>query len=312
MGQHVCVLDGASYLGPSMAPSLLAKQLGFDGLNCIMTRRLRSHVLGDLAVAKLTDLFTEVGWTCEKIEQDYGEDLMVRVFENEKATAKYFFIQSKATDNIERYKAKIGRYRYPFKNSHIESWTAHKQPVLITLYDAKSDRFYWQSIQNYVEHILPRDRLKLRSIIFSEERIINKASIDHINTIVDYRYSLFDNGKAAARILVEALQEHYGLIIDYSSDGYLRLPAGRFSPTEGADDKLVLFGDLGRRMEELIDLTGQPRQEIFEGALSVTSQIFSAFSEGGKLQIRDSDGRVLEEFHTLAKLHEYIAAQEKL
>jgi hypothetical protein len=108
MGQHVCVLDGASYLGPSMAPSLLAKQLGFDGLNCIMTRRLRSHVLGDLAVAKLTDLFTEVGWTCEKIEQDYGEDLMVRVLKMRKPLRNIFSYNLKPLTILKDTRQKSG------------------------------------------------------------------------------------------------------------------------------------------------------------------------------------------------------------
>jgi hypothetical protein len=65
-----------------------------------MATRPRSHIVGDLAVTKVTGIFTQAGWTCEKITQDYGEDPIVRIFDRNMATPKHFLYNRKQLTDL--------------------------------------------------------------------------------------------------------------------------------------------------------------------------------------------------------------------
>jgi hypothetical protein len=275
-----------------------------------VTRRPRSHVLGDLAVASLTNLFTAIGWTCERIQQDYGEDLIVRVFDDGKATPKYFFVQSKATANIERYRRKDGHIRYRFKPDHITSWLSHRQPVIVTLYDQLTEEFYWQSVHNYFDKIRSSDKTKLTELIFTNARMLDSAGLAHLRTIVEYSYKLADQGQEAARVLMEHLKRQYGLKIEFDIGGFLQLPAGRFIAREGADRSVILFGGLADTAEKLSKRLGVPATEITPEALNFLVQVYEAFSSGRELLVQDSNGDILRRFKSISELMEYIAATQ--
>ena len=68
-----------------------------------MLQRPRSHRIEDLSRNRLRDAFNSVGWVVEDLRKDYGEDLLVRIFEQGVATPVAFFVQAKATDRIEDY-----------------------------------------------------------------------------------------------------------------------------------------------------------------------------------------------------------------
>ena len=77
-----------------------------------MPRRPRSHHLEDLSRNRVHDAFTAVGWTVEDLRKDYGEDLFVRIFQDGRATLLCFFVQAKATDNLERHLTKGKRSHF--------------------------------------------------------------------------------------------------------------------------------------------------------------------------------------------------------
>jgi Domain of unknown function (DUF4365) len=66
-------------------------------------KRPRSHELETLSRNRLHNIFTQTGWVVEDLDDDYGEDLLVRIFEDGMATPFSFFVQIKATDHINRY-----------------------------------------------------------------------------------------------------------------------------------------------------------------------------------------------------------------
>ncbi len=68
-----------------------------------MLQRPHSHRIEDLSRNRLRDAFNSVGWVVEDLRKDYGEDLLVRIFEQGVATPLSFFVQAKATDRIEDY-----------------------------------------------------------------------------------------------------------------------------------------------------------------------------------------------------------------
>jgi hypothetical protein len=184
-----------------------------------------------------------------------------------------------------------------------------RQPVIITLYDVLTENVYWQAVQEYVDTLLPRDRRKIKSIVFRNDKLLNLDSINQIEDIVIQRYELFDSGEAGARLLEEALLEQYGLKIEYDPHGMIIMPEGKFIASGSRAKKLILFGDTLRQIDSLQKkLEGRTIENIVETALESTLKILEAFREGGKLQVRDASGVVLQEFSNEAELFEHIAS----
>jgi hypothetical protein len=68
-----------------------------------MLQHPRSHRIEDLSRNRLRDAFNSVGWIVGALREDYGEYLLVRIFEQSVATPLAFFVQAKGTDRIEDY-----------------------------------------------------------------------------------------------------------------------------------------------------------------------------------------------------------------
>src|SRR5688572_7662323 len=119
-----------------------------------MPRRPRQHVIEDLARTKLHAIFSGVGWTAEDVSKDYGEDLVVRIFDDGQPTPWTFFVQSKATDNLSRYLTRDGgTIHFPIRASHLVHWHRFWEPVFLTVWDSQSGNTYW----GYVQRILESD-----------------------------------------------------------------------------------------------------------------------------------------------------------
>ena len=122
-----------------------------------MPSRPRSHSLEDVSIAHLTSCFAGVGWTTERLSSDYGEDLLVRVFERTRATEYSFFVQAKATDNLSQFLIHDGEViSFPIDGDHAKYWLHFWEPVILTVYDAASHVTYWTCIQDYLKKRLFR------------------------------------------------------------------------------------------------------------------------------------------------------------
>ena len=109
--------------------------------------RSKQSKSGDIAEQHLKLKFLERGWTAEKVEFDYGEDLMVRIFEdNGQSTPLLFFVQSKGDQDP---KFNIGRNRYEFspKPQNLSSWDSMWQPVFLVLWDHSTNVGWWDWVQ---------------------------------------------------------------------------------------------------------------------------------------------------------------------
>ena len=88
-----------------------------------MPKRPRQHVLEDLARARLHRDFASIGWSVEDLGKDYGEDLLVRIFEDGHATPWSFFVQSKATDHLDKIRLNDGLHlAVPLASTHLQHW----------------------------------------------------------------------------------------------------------------------------------------------------------------------------------------------
>lgn len=271
-------------------------------------KRPRSHELGDLGVNKLIGIFTERGWVCEEIKRDYGEDIFVRIFENGRSTEKYFFAQVKARESLASIKNERGEFRINFSRNHISAWLGHREPVIVFVYDAPSSIFYWQPVQFYVSSLPTKKQNSIRSLIFSPARQLNSQGIEHIGTLVAM---VFDRDKIiseGAESLRRALRDNCGIEIEYSVDGVIIVPVGKFIPDSSGDQQMVLFGDLAQKMQYIMKATNQDEEAVLEDSVGHMSRLIEAFSTGAELVIHDFEGNVVKKFSSIDEMIEYKAA----
>ena len=125
-----------------------------------MPKKPRSHQLESEARIRLKEIFGCVhGWSVEDLHQDYGEDILVRIFRHQRATPFSFYIQSKATDSLFRFRTRSSKFSVPLSKAHVRHWAKFWEPVFLTFYDSKSGKTYWECIQVFVDSEKGRKRL---------------------------------------------------------------------------------------------------------------------------------------------------------
>lgn len=124
-----------------------------------MTLRPRSHVLETQSRNRLERLFTDECWTVEHIRSDYGEDLLVRIFENDIASPYYFYVQVKATDKIERFRTASNALEVTVPVTQANTWLELAQPLFLMLWDASADVWHWCHVQTFLLSQDGRDRM---------------------------------------------------------------------------------------------------------------------------------------------------------
>ena len=83
----------------------------------------------DLSRNRLHAAFESYGWTVEDLAKDYGEDLLVRIFDRGIATPYSFFVQAKATDRIAAY-IRQDMVAFPIETGHLRHWVRFSEPVI--------------------------------------------------------------------------------------------------------------------------------------------------------------------------------------
>jgi len=218
-----------------------------------MPRRPRPHQLEDLSRNKLHAAFESAGWTVEDLSKDYGEDLLVRLFEAEIATPYSFFVQAKATDNLERYRsAGSGRIRFQIETGHVRHWIRFSEPVFLTLYDSKSDKTYWVCIQSALPERPLSDeeyRKKFVTIDIPEVNLLDGDGLLRIQGITKLRFDRIEREREGARILIEMLEERFKVRVDH----YSPLNEHIQITNEDGGGELIFFGAFAERMKGYVE-----------------------------------------------------------
>jgi hypothetical protein len=213
-----------------------------------MPRRPRSHQLEDQSRNRLHAAFNSVSWTVEDLRKDYGEDLLVRIFDNQVATPLVFFVQARATDNIQKYSSSTGLVRFPIESRHFQHWKQFWEPVIVSLWDSKADRTYWNCVQTYLsseegKNVLADAGDTLRIPL---DKILDRDGLLRIHAITKSRFERAEHEQEGAQALIELLREHLKLEIEYDPRGGVLVVA---PPGE-----LPIFGFFGRAREQVEDL----------------------------------------------------------
>lgn len=108
---------------------------------------------------RLEKLFIDEGWAVSDVRPDYGEDLNVRIFEDGVASPYYFYVQLKATDDIERLRVASNTVAITVPVTTARTWMELAQPLFLILWDAPSDVWYWCHVQTFLQSKQGADRM---------------------------------------------------------------------------------------------------------------------------------------------------------
>ncbi len=139
-----------------------------------MPNRPRSHILEDESLEAFKSALP-ASWVVRSQTPDYGMDVLVQIFKEEKATPNYFFVQLKGTDK--RF-TKNSDPSYSFSTEHLSHYFKHPIPVMLVLYESKNKNLYFKWAHKIYEDLDNAEREKLnkqKSLTISfKERLNDK------------------------------------------------------------------------------------------------------------------------------------------
>lgn len=240
-----------------------------------MSRRPRSHQIEDLSRDHVRHAFNTVGWTVEDLRKDYGEDLLVRIFEAGVATPLMFFVQCKGTDSVKNY-VSGGKKEilFPVKRRHLEHWDRFWEPVVLSVWDSKTDQTYWECVQSYLSSyegaiaLGKANDAKAETLRIPVGNVLNGDGLARIKSIATIRFERFELEKNGAQVLVKLLEEKLNLKIDYNPRaGILILKA------PGELSTVHAFGKAEETLEALGQHWGCSQEEAINKAVSTVREL---------------------------------------
>lgn len=139
-------------------------------------KKTESQSTGSIAIRQLQKIFAEIGWESEEIEKDYGEDLMIQIFENGEKLPIKIFAQVKGTKNIEENKRK-DKYVYSgIKKTTFSSWIDSNESTVFILWDINQQEGVFGFINKNSLQKDTKNETKTVSIELQDWRKINKKN----------------------------------------------------------------------------------------------------------------------------------------
>jgi hypothetical protein len=110
-------------------------------------RRTREHVIADLSVHHVEGFILEEGHTAQRLEKDYGYDLLLFTFDEQGyAEPDFLRLQLKASESL----LAVGSdYVFDVDIRDYNLWMLERFPVILILFDASRRRAYWLDVQGY-------------------------------------------------------------------------------------------------------------------------------------------------------------------
>lgn len=255
-----------------------------------MTHRPRSHVLEARSRDRVRAVFHEFGFVVDDLHEDYGEDMLVRVFRDGRATPYSFYVQVKAQE-----RSSVGRVpSVRVSRRHAEHWARLTSPVLLVLWTAADDVLIWESVRHALRAYRGDKTSRTMSLRLPPENRLDGDGIRRIANIARESHDMLAREREGGRVLCSALEEHSKMRIrEYSPrDEVLILNP----PSGGA--LVYFFGNLaqvigragrGRRRS----LGEQLKKRILEESERAKKSILR---RGGKILYLDDDGNVIHSF----------------
>lgn len=131
------------------------------------------------------------GYTAQRLERDYGYDLLLLTYDKEGyAEPDFLWLQIKAAESLPAVGAD---YVFDLDIRDYRLWTLEKMPVILILFDASRRRAYWLHIQQYFRERAARQPPKGAKTVrvrVSKRQVVNRRAIAQMRP---------SNGRLAAR-----------------------------------------------------------------------------------------------------------------
>ena len=113
-------------------------------------KRTREHIIADQSVHYVEGFVLDAGHTAQRIERDYGYDLVVFTYDEVGyIEPDFLLIQVKAAQKLQR----VGSdHVFDLDIRDYNLWMREETPVILILYDAFRRRAYWLHVQRYFRH----------------------------------------------------------------------------------------------------------------------------------------------------------------
>jgi len=234
-----------------------------------MPQRPRSHEVEDLSRNRLRDAFNGVGWIVEDLRKDYGEDLLVRIFDNGIATPLSFFVQAKGTDVIQNYASATGLICVPLKREHVNHWREFSEPVIVALRDSKADRIYWNCVQTYFSTEEGKTALASTSdsLRIPVDRPLDATGLLWVHSITKTRFERTEDERQGVQALIDLLTEHLKLKIEYDARGVVLVTPPGETPIMG------LFGRTAEDFDDVAKQWGCSFEQAYRTALKTIREL---------------------------------------
>jgi hypothetical protein len=273
-----------------------------------MTKRSRAHQIEDLGRSHIRLIFEKAGWTVENLSKDYGEDMLVRIFEGNHATQYTFYIQAKSTDHMVQHLSKSDKkVFFDFYTNHLLHWRRFWEPVILALWDAQNNITYWDYVQfNLDQNSISDEILQKQKTIrlkFPSNRILDSSSLPEIVNLTKRRHQRSHIEQNGAKHLEAVLEKELGLKVEYDGQmGFVIFPKGSFVQDPSGGFQLHAFGRMALTLEKMHKSTGLSAQELFEWGLTTLHKTVTSIEKGFRLVVKDKDGKEIKNWRTISEL----------
>lgn len=97
--------------------------------------------------AALIERLAEFRWIAEPVDTDVGEDLWVRIFDNESFSGILFLTQLKSRGDITNHE-RAETIAQRVTTAHLKHWEGSASPVVVIVWDAPKGEGYWLTVDS--------------------------------------------------------------------------------------------------------------------------------------------------------------------
>jgi hypothetical protein len=166
------------------------------------SRYTTEQQIEDISRAQIDEFFIRHQWIPNPIKRDVGEDIVVRIYDNERWSGLSFYVQLKGTSDLTKYSLKTEKFvSYSVEVKDIKHWEDATLPVIFIVWDIEKRIGIWENIANVILH-LEEDNPFWReqttvNIKLSTHNTMEDSGLKNLRyRIADYSYPLVSQKKS--------------------------------------------------------------------------------------------------------------------
>ncbi len=108
----------------------------------------------DRSEGQIKERFAELGWPCDRLGRDLGEDLSVRIYDEGASSGLTFLVQLKSVADAEKRKRKkIPALGYDLEVKDLLHWEVSTTLVVLVVWDVAERRGWWRPIAEMIREL---------------------------------------------------------------------------------------------------------------------------------------------------------------